>query len=94
MRITVKVTPRAKKNELKGWRNDILKIGVTAAPEHSRANEAVVRLLAKAAGCAPSEITIIRGKTSREKIIQLPDACAEKLKKYDRPHQKSHSHHL
>jgi len=70
--IDVKVIPKAKKSEIVGWENDQLKIRVTAAPEKGKANEEVVKLLSKKLGIPKRQITIVQGKTSRQKKIKIP----------------------
>ena len=81
--ITVKLTPGAKKNEIQGWEEDLLgektlKICVTAIPEKGKANAAMIKLLAKEWGIPKSAITIIRGETSRVKILEIPCNATEK----------------
>lgn len=49
-----------------------LEVRVSEAPTSGLANEAVVRLLAKALGISRSEVTIISGTTSRNKRISIP----------------------
>lgn len=47
---------------------------VRAKPQDGAANDAVLRLLATALGTAPSRLALLRGATSRDKLVQLPDA--------------------
>lgn len=77
--ITVKLTPGAKRNEIQGWEEDLfgartLKICVTAIPEKGKANAALIKLLAKEWGIPKSAITIIRGETSRVKVLEIVNA--------------------
>ena len=51
-----------------------LTIRTTAPPEDGRANAAVLRLLARALGCAPSALHLVRGATARTKLVRLPPA--------------------
>jgi len=72
----VKLTPGAKKNEVGGWETDaagarFLRVSVTAAPEKGKANAALIKLLAKHWGVPKSAITIVRGETSRVKVIEV-----------------------
>ncbi len=73
--LRVKVTPKTKSDRIKketGTDGSVLyKIYVTATPENGKANEAVIKLLAKALGIAKSSLTITHGHTSREKTIQI-----------------------
>ena len=48
-----------------------LDVKVRAKPQDGAANEAVLGLLAEALGCAPSQVTLLRGATSRDKLVQI-----------------------
>lgn len=71
MRLTVKVQPGARKNEVVGFQGEVLRLRVTAPPDRGRANEAVIELLAEALGVPQSRVTLLRGGASREKIIEV-----------------------
>ena len=65
----MKVQPRASSNEVGAATGDELKIKVTAPPVDSAANEAVLRLLSEVLGCPRSAVQLLRGNTSRRKVI-------------------------
>lgn len=72
--IHVHVTPKARKNELAGWKDDAdgqrwLRVRVTTVPEDGKANKAVIKLLAKALGVPVSALTLVSGHTSRYKKL-------------------------
>jgi uncharacterized protein len=46
-------------------------IRVTAPPVDGRANEALCRLIARAAGVAPTRVRVIRGHTARDKVVAV-----------------------
>lgn len=73
--LRVKVTPKAKSERIRKTADadgsDLYKIYVTAAPEDGKANEAVLKLLAKNLGVSKSSLTIVRGLTNREKTIKI-----------------------
>ena len=50
---------------------DQLKIKVTAPPVDAAANEAVVELLADLLDCSRGSIQILRGQTSRNKVLKV-----------------------
>ena len=82
-RLSLKVQPRASHDGIGGEQAGELKVKVTAPPVDSAANEAVVRLLADTLGCSRGAVTLIRGQTSRHKVIQVcgvtAAAIAERL---------------
>ena len=69
--LAVKLQPRASKNEIAGTLGEELRIKVTAPPVDAAANEALVRLLAEILDCPRGKVELIRGHTSRHKIIKL-----------------------
>lgn len=76
VRITVRLTPRASRNEIHGWGvgpegDKVLKVSVTAVPEKGKANKALIDLLAKSWRIPKSAIMIIRGETDRNKILEI-----------------------
>lgn len=70
-RIKIKIITRAKRNQIIGWQGDILKIRLSAAPVAGKANEALLDFLAKNWGVAKSDIKIVRGLKSKNKILEM-----------------------
>jgi uncharacterized protein len=70
-RIVVRLQSRADRDELVGFRDEVLIARVRAAPVDGDANRALCRLIAHRAGVAASRVTIVRGKRSREKLIRV-----------------------
>lgn len=81
--ITVKIhlQPRASQNGIDGVQGDALKLRVTAPPVEGRANKALQKLLAKRLGIPPSQIAIITGQRSREKLVQVSGISRAELEK-------------
>ena len=77
--LSLKVQPRASKNEIGEAVGDELKIKVTAPPVDSAANEAVLRLLAEALDCPRGSVQLLRGKTSRHKQVLIAGLSAESV---------------
>jgi uncharacterized protein (TIGR00251 family) len=75
--LSVKLQPRAARNEIGQALGNELRVKVTAPPVDSAANEALLRLLAKVLNCAPGRIELVRGHTSRHKLIRLHGIAAE-----------------
>jgi uncharacterized protein (TIGR00251 family) len=67
----VRLQPRARRDEVVGERAGAVVIRVTAPPVDGRANDALCRLLAKRAGVAPSNVRVVRGQSSRDKVVRI-----------------------
>lgn len=75
--LSVKVQPRASVNEIGEALGNELRIKVTAPPVDSAANEALIKFLAETLDCPRNRIELIRGGTSRHKVIKLHGMSAE-----------------
>ena len=71
MRISVRLTPRAGQDELKGFADGVLVARVAAPPVDGKANSALCRLIAKRIGVAPSRVSVVRGEKSRDKQVRI-----------------------
>jgi uncharacterized protein (TIGR00251 family) len=69
--LSIKLQPRASANEIGEPLGSELRIKVTAPPVDAAANEALVRLLAERLDCPRNQVQLIRGHTSRHKIVKL-----------------------
>lgn len=70
-RLRVHVTPGAREDGIGSWRGGSLRVKVRARPEKGRANEAVVRLLARRLGIGRASLSIVRGGSSRDKLVEV-----------------------
>ncbi len=68
--VEVKVVPNAKRNEIKDEEGRF-KVYITAPPVDGKANKLLIKILAKHFGVKKSNVNIIRGEKSRNKIIQI-----------------------
>jgi uncharacterized protein (TIGR00251 family) len=80
--LSVKLQPRASRNEIGQPLGDELRIKVTAPPVDSAANQALVELLAETLQCPRNQVELIRGHTSRHKTILLLGLKPEQILKY------------
>ncbi len=69
-RLAVRATPGARSEALEIAGGKLL-ARVRAKAEDGKANAAVLDLIAKALGVAPSRLALLRGATSREKLVQV-----------------------
>lgn len=70
-RLALKVSPKASRNAVTGWRGDSLKVSVTAAPERGKANQAVIDLLAEVLAVPRSAVRVLRGESSQDKLVEI-----------------------
>ena len=82
VRIAVRLTPKASRNAIAGMApsgqgETVLKVMVTAVPEAGKANEALIKLLAKEWGVAKSSISLVAGATDRNKIVHVAGDAAD-----------------
>ena len=69
--LTIRLTPRAARERLAAGADGSLAAHVTAPPVEGAANEALCRLVAKAAGVPPSRVTVVRGQRGRRKVVRI-----------------------
>lgn len=78
MKISVKTIPNAKKTEIVNrnlslFGEETLKIKVSAPPVEGKANKALIEFLAEHFRVSKSNVKILKGEKSREKIIEIED---------------------
>lgn len=83
--LPVRLTPGASADRIDGWEVDadgrpILKVRVRARPVEGEANEALVKLIAKALGVPKSAVVIHRGGQSRTKMVAVDGLSEPELK--------------
>jgi uncharacterized protein (TIGR00251 family) len=76
----IRVQPGARKNEIVGPHADSLKIKIAAPPEDGRANAELCSFLADLLGVAKSKISVVKGHSSRNKIIAIEGMSEELIK--------------
>jgi len=70
-RLAIKVTPNAGRNEIVGLKEGLLYVKVAAPPAKGKANKELIDFLADKLGIRKSLILIVKGQTSRHKIINI-----------------------
>jgi len=70
MKIRIRVTPRSSREEIVKTGDDYL-VRVKAQPREGKANEAVIKLVAKHFGVARSQVRITSGLSGRNKIVEI-----------------------
>lgn len=77
--LSLKVQPRASRNEIGEALGAELKVKVTAPPVDAAANEALVRFLAEVLGCPRGAVQLMRGQTARHKQIRITGMKADEI---------------
>ena len=76
VRIAVRLQPKAARDRVLGPHGDALKIAVTAPPVEGRANDHLVRFLAKRLGVAKGAVRIVLGELARDKVVEVTGVSA------------------
>jgi uncharacterized protein YggU (UPF0235/DUF167 family) len=71
--VTVRVKPGARVESVRE-EHGLVFISTPAHPEHGKANHEVIKLLAAHLKVAPSLLRIVRGSTSRTKMVEVYEA--------------------
>ncbi|MBA2701266.1 MAG: DUF167 domain-containing protein [Chloroflexi bacterium] len=76
-RFAVRLTPRAAGEGVDGVVDGVLRVRVGAPAVGGAANLALIRLLAEELGVARSDVRIVAGATSRQKLIVVDGVSPE-----------------
>jgi uncharacterized protein YggU (UPF0235/DUF167 family) len=71
MRLSIIVTPGARTERVERLDATQLRVAVTEPPREGRANAAVVSSVARFLGVPPSRVRIVRGLSSRRKVLEV-----------------------
>jgi uncharacterized protein (TIGR00251 family) len=81
VRFSVRLQPRASKNEIVGLQGFSLKVRVTAPPVEGTANDALIELLSKALETSRRNVCIVSGHSSRTKVIEISGVDLESVQR-------------
>lgn len=76
-RIAVRAVPGSARAAIVGPYGDAWKVRLSAAPEKGRANDELVRLLAKLLGIHRHAVRVVAGASARDKLVELDGVTAE-----------------
>lgn len=80
VRLTVRVQPRASRSEIAGVHGDALRVRLAAPPVDGEANVELVRFLARQVGIPRSQVRIVTGETSRQKVVEFEDVRVDAVR--------------
>lgn len=77
MTLTLHVQPGAKRSEISGLHGDALKIKLAAPPIEGRANEALLKYIARLFAVPLRQVELKQGAQSRHKIVAISGSAVE-----------------
>ena len=80
-KISVRVYPNAATNEVVGSIDEVLQVRVSAPPIKGKANKELIGFLSRVLDVGESRISIIKGHTSRNKVIAVDGLSRDELLK-------------
>ena len=81
VRFSVRLQPRASKNEIVGLQGISLKVRVTAPPVEGMANDALLELLSKELQTSRRNVCIVSGHSARTKVIEISGVDLESVQR-------------
>ena len=79
--IKIRVQPKSSRNQVDGFQDGALRVRVTSAPTEGQANAAVIAILAKTLGVSKSRLEIIRGYSSRDKVVSVDTLTEQEVQR-------------
>jgi uncharacterized protein (TIGR00251 family) len=81
VRFTVRLQPRASKNEIAGLQGSALKVRVTAPPVEGMANESLIDLISTALKTPRRNVCNVSGSASRTKVLEVQGLSLESVQR-------------
>jgi hypothetical protein len=78
---SVKVVPRASKNQIAGVAGDAIKVRLNAPPVEGKANDTLIAFLADALDVRRAQVEIVTGHTSRRKVVRVRGVSVQKVER-------------
>lgn len=80
-RLSLKITPGAPRDEVLGELGDAVRVKLRAPPVDGKANEALIRFLAKMLGLHASALRLVAGATARRKVVEITGLALEEARR-------------
>jgi uncharacterized protein (TIGR00251 family) len=81
-RLRLRVSAGAARSRVLGPHGGALKLSVKAPPERGKANREVLALVAEAFGLSPSDVALVAGETSPDKVVRLALAPGDAARRW------------
>lgn len=80
-RLAVRLQPRSSSSGIYGERDGVILARVNAPPVDGKANRALVKLVAGKLGIAKSRVSVVRGESSRDKLLEIESHDAGEIRR-------------
>ena len=71
MKISVRVNPNARQEKIEKVNEGHFRIWVKEKPQEGKANKAAIKVLSEYFGVPQSQVILLKGQSSREKIFEI-----------------------
>ena len=78
-RLTVRVTPRAGRDQVSGYDNGAVMVKLKAPPVDGAANRALVAFLAEQLSLPKARVSILRGQSARTKVVEIEGLDSDEI---------------
>ena len=78
-KLSLRVQPNATRSEVVSFNGEVLQVKVAAPPIKGKANKELISFLSKVLGISKNSLTIMKGHTSRNKVILVAGLSQEEL---------------
>ena len=79
--ICVRVSPNASRDEVLGFTDGVLRVRIAAPPVRGKANDRLIAFLGRLLGVSKDSVSIVKGQTSRDKLIAIDGLSHEDIMK-------------
>ena len=80
-KISLRVYPDASRNEMVGFTGGVLRVKVSAPPSKGKANRELITFLSRLLGVSKDSINIVKGHTTRNKVVAIDGLSREEVMK-------------
>ena len=80
-RILLHLQPNAPRNEVVGFAGGVWRVKIAAPPVRDKANKELIAFLSQILGVSKAALTIIKGHTSKNKLIAIDGLSQEEVRK-------------
>jgi len=80
-KISLRVYPNASRNEMVGFTDGVLRVKVSTPPIRGKANKELITFLSRLLGGGRGSVNIIKGHTTRNKVVAIDSLSREEVMK-------------